>query len=56
MTYLDIIALVVVAALTEQSVSDDTTSVEHVEHRVRVLIVSKAQHSHTQDIPWRGMQ
>ena len=56
MTYLDIIALVIVAALTEQSVSDDSTSIEHVKHRVGVLIVSAAQHSHVQVIPWRGMQ
>ena len=34
----------VVAALTEQSVSDDTTSIEHVEHGVGVLNVSKAHY------------
>jgi hypothetical protein len=56
MPYLDIVALVVVATLTEQSVSDDSTSIEHVEHGVGVLIVSKAQYSNVQDIPWRGMQ
>ena len=56
MTNLDIVALVVVAALTEQSVSDDSTSVEHVEHGVGVLKVSEARHSLVQDLPWRGMQ
>ena len=56
MTNLDVVALVVVAALTEQSVSDDSTSVEHVEHGVGVLIVSEAQLSHVQALPWRGMQ
>jgi hypothetical protein len=55
-TYLDIIALVVVAALTEQSVSDNTTSIEHVKHRIGVLIVSKSQYSYVQDLPWRGRQ
>jgi hypothetical protein len=56
LAYLNIVALVVVAALTEQSVSDDSTSIEHVKHRVGVLIVSKAQHSDVQDEPWRGRQ
>jgi hypothetical protein len=55
-TYLDVIALVVVAALTEQSVSDNTTSIEHVEHGVGVLIVSKTRQSIAQDTPWRGRQ
>ena len=44
MTHFYIVALVVVATLTEQSVSDDTTSIEHVEHGVGVLDVSKAQY------------
>lgn len=41
MTHLDVVALVVVAALTEQSMSYDTTSIEHVKHGVGVLFVSK---------------
>lgn len=36
-THLDVIALVVVAALAEQAVFDDAVHVEHVEHRIRVL-------------------
>ena len=41
-TNLDVVALVVVAALTEQSVSYDTTSIEHVKHGVGVLSISTA--------------
>jgi hypothetical protein len=55
-TYLDIVALVVVAALSEQSVSDNTTSIEHVKHGVGVLIVSKAQSSYVRNLPWKERQ
>jgi hypothetical protein len=56
MTYLDIVAFVVVAALSEQSMSDNSTSVEHIKYGIGVLVVSKIRQSTVQDIPWRGMQ
>jgi hypothetical protein len=40
MTHLDIVALVVVAALSEKSVPHNSTHVEHVEHRIGILNVS----------------
>jgi hypothetical protein len=40
MTHLDIVALVVVAALPEKSVSHNSTYIEHVEDRVGILNVS----------------
>jgi hypothetical protein len=36
-THLDVVALVVVAALAEEAVADDAVDVEHVEHRVGIL-------------------
>lgn len=37
MTYLDVIALVVVATLSEQTMSNDSASVEHVEYGIGIL-------------------
>lgn len=39
--YLDIIALVVVAALPEQSMSDDAMDIEFIKHRISILVGAK---------------
>ena len=40
-TYLDVVAFVVVATLSEQTVSNDPTSVEHVKYGIGILMISE---------------